>query len=123
MFWKNNYFSVFAKKLVGKAVKAFPCRVKWTMFRGLLGGGRACNLLWGKWSTSSLEGWESNLSGRAVKALWEANKARNIGNSGVHSGRESSELLAIKQKKNYFLWYCFMKIKNQTFRCINSYAY
>lgn len=103
------YFSVFTKKLVGNAVRAFPCRVKWTIFKGLLGGGSACNLLWGKCSTSSLEGWDNNLSGKAVKALWDANSARNTGSSGVHSGRESSELLLTQEKTSKTLVNSFLK--------------
>lgn len=87
------YFSVLTKKLVGNAVSALSCSVKWTMFSGFLGGGRACSLLWGRWRTSSLDGCVSSLSGRAVKALCEAKRARKTGRSGVHSGRESKLLL------------------------------
>lgn len=87
------YFSVLTKKLVGNAVSALSCRVKWTMFNGFRGGGRAWSLLWGKWRTSSLDGCVNSLSGRAVSALWDAKSARNTGRSGVHSGSASKLLL------------------------------
>jgi len=103
LIWDVSHFSVFVKKLVGNVVNMLPCRVKCTIFNGLLGGGRACSRLWGRWRTSSLEGCDNNLSGRAVRALCDAKRTRNAGNSVVHSGNASKLLLRAKPKKYKFL--------------------